>query len=202
MWQKEIPRSRRAPAYPQRLVPTGPHISSEGLQVCIHIARDRGLVRGLLVRVQDPQALQALRVMGAEVVQGFGGLLCGPIDIPALDPDPIPRGPHAALFAGGKTNLRLSYSGSSSTRQPSASTALGMVQGSPPASCQMSCNKASRIRPSSRSRSRTKASALRNSSDFAAAALRSAMAASPARRCSWLRLIAPRPAAVGFETRA
>src|SRR5215210_1506889 len=107
---------------------------------------------------------------------------------------------HAAS-AGAKTNGSLSNSASLSTLYPRVLTASGIVCASPPSSRHTSCRSSSRIRSSDRRRSRTKASALRISSVFAAAAARSFMAASPAAFDSRLRLMAATLAALGFEVR-
>src|SRR5215212_1442384 len=164
--------SCRAPTYLQGLVSTGSHIASEGLQVSVPVPTHGGPVGGFLGAIQGPQILEALRVVAHQVFQGVGCPLGYPLRIPRLYRGPIGSGHHATLSAGGNTNRRLSNSVSSSTRQPKASTARGMVSGFPPSSRQMSQRWPSRIPPETRSlsfwrMSRTKASAFRISSDFA-----------------------------------
>src|SRR5918998_1560702 len=171
--------------YLQRRISTGPAIASEGLEVSIPISSRGRLVRLLLVLVQGSHVLQALGVIAPQVFQGIAGELGGPLAVPGFRG--LAYGRHAAPSAslGANTNLRLSNSGRASTRQPKASTATGIDQGSPPASCHMSCSKARRMR--------------RSSSVLAAAAARAPIAASPALRCSRLRLMASRLAALGRD---
>src|SRR5215208_1435137 len=92
--------SRRAPTNAQGLVPTGPAIVSEGLQVGVLVPTHGGLVGGRLMLVQDPQVLQALGVAALEIPQGFGGFVRCPLRVPGLyahcPGPPIPGGLHAA----------------------------------------------------------------------------------------------------------